>query len=146
MPVYTVVTANAKPAVLLNIFRQPDSNTVMVANGIHAEIQQIRKDFWKDLKVSGSAQDLNQEIERAGRVSDFIDLGELLARDALHREESCGGHFRVEHQTEEGETKRNDGDFAYAAAWQYAGEGAAPVLNKDELTFEYDIPSSRSYK
>jgi succinate dehydrogenase / fumarate reductase flavoprotein subunit len=111
-----------------------------------AEIRNIRKDFWKDLKVSGQANDLNSEIERAGRVADFIDLGELLATDALHREESCGGHFRLEHQTDEGETKRDDQNFAYAAAWQYAGEGQAPVLNKDELTFEYDIPSSRSYK
>ncbi|MDA8410054.1 MAG: fumarate reductase/succinate dehydrogenase flavoprotein subunit [Treponema sp.] len=110
------------------------------------EIKNIRKDFWKDLKVSGSPDDLNMEIERAARVADFIDLGELLATDALHREESCGGHFRVEHQTDEGETKRDDQNFAYAAAWQYSGEGQAPVLNKDELTFEYDIPSSRSYK
>lgn len=111
-----------------------------------AEIGNIRRDFWKDLKVSGSAADLNSEIERAGRVADFIDLGELLAKDALHREESCGGHFRIEHQTEEGEAKRNDDAFAYAAAWQYAGEGAEPVLNKDELAFEYDIPTNRSYK
>ena len=111
-----------------------------------AEIKNIRKDFWKDLKVSGETNDLNSEIERAGRVADFIDLGELLATDALHREESCGGHFRLEHQTDEGETKRDDQNFAYAAAWQYSGEGQAPVLNKDELTFEYDIPSSRSYK
>ncbi len=110
------------------------------------EIRNIRKDFWKDLKVSGSPNDLNMEVERAARVADFIDLGELLATDALHREESCGGHFRVEHQTEEGETKRDDQNFAYAAAWQYTGEGQAPVLNKDELAFEYDIPSSRSYK
>ena len=69
-----------------------------------------------------------------------------LALDALHREESCGGHFRVEHQTEDGETLRDDENFAYAAAWQYAGEGAAPILNKDELAFEYDIPSRRNYK
>ncbi|MFZ4615176.1 MAG: fumarate reductase/succinate dehydrogenase flavoprotein subunit [Rectinemataceae bacterium] len=111
-----------------------------------SEIQAIRKDFWKDLKVSGSDKDLNQEVEKAGRVADFIDFGELMARDALHREESCGGHFRVEHQTEEGETRRDDQNYAYAAAWQYAGEGAAPVLNKDELSFEYDIPSNRNYK
>ena len=109
-------------------------------------IQEIRADFWKDLKVTGSAKDLNAGVENATRVGDFIDLGELLARDALHREESCGGHFRVEHQTEEGETLRDDDNFAYAAAWQYAGEGKEPILNKDELTFEYDIPSRRNYK
>jgi succinate dehydrogenase / fumarate reductase flavoprotein subunit len=109
-------------------------------------IQAIRADYWKDLKVSGSAKDLNAGVENATRVADFIDLGELLARDALHREESCGGHFRVEHQTEEGETLRDDKNFAYAAAWQYSGEGKEPVLNKDELTFEYDIPSRRNYK
>ena len=109
-------------------------------------IQEIRADFWKDLKVTGSAKDLNAGVENATRVADFIDLGELLARDALHREESCGGHFRVEHQTEDGETLRDDDNFAYAAAWQYAGEGKEPILNKDELTFEYDIPSRRNYK
>ena len=109
-------------------------------------IQEIRADFWKDLKVTGSAKDLNAGVENATRVADFIDLGELLTRDALHREESCGGHFRVEHQTEDGETLRDDDNFAYAAAWQYAGEGKEPILNKDELTFEYDIPSRRNYK
>jgi succinate dehydrogenase / fumarate reductase flavoprotein subunit len=111
-----------------------------------AEIQTIRKDFWKNVKVVGSAKDLNAELENASRIADFIDLGELLARDALHREESCGGHFREEHQTEDGETLRDDDKFAYAAAWQYNGEGAEPTFNKDELTFEYDIPSRRSYK
>jgi len=111
-----------------------------------AEIQTIRKDFWKDVKVVGSAKDLNAELENASRIADFIDLGELLARDALHREESCGGHFREEHQTEDGETLRDDDNFAYAAAWQYNGEGAEPSFHKDELTFEYDIPSRRSYK
>ena len=109
-------------------------------------IQAIRADYWKDLKVSGSAKDLNAGVENATRVADFIDLGELLARDALHREESCGGHFRVEHQTEEGETLRDDKNFAYAAAWQYSGEGKEPILNKDELIFEHDIPSRRNYK
>jgi len=109
-------------------------------------IRAVRQDFWKDLRVAGSAKELNAEVENASRVSDFIDLAELLATDALHREESCGGHFRVEHQTEEGETLRDDDKFAYAAAWQYAGEGAAPILNKDELAFEYDIPSRRNYK
>ncbi len=110
------------------------------------EIRRIRKDLWKDLKVTGSADDLNAEIERAARVADFIDLGELLASDALHREESCGGHFRVEHQTAEGEAKRDDEAFSYAAAWQYKGEGQAPELHKDELAFEYEIPTSRNYK
>ena len=111
-----------------------------------SQIRSIRREFWKDLRVAGSAKDLNADVENASRVSDFIDLAELLALDALHREESCGGHFRVEHQTEDGETLRDDENFAYAAAWQYAGEGAAPILNKDELAFEYDIPSRRNYK
>ena len=85
-------------------------------------------------------------LERAGRVADFIELGELLARDALHREESCGGHFRVEHQTEDGEAKRNDENFSYVAAWEYAGLEKAPILNKEPLSFEYVKPSQRSYK
>ncbi|HCA78647.1 MAG TPA: fumarate reductase/succinate dehydrogenase flavoprotein subunit [Bacteroidetes bacterium] len=110
------------------------------------EIPAVREEFWKNVKVVGQADDLNAELERAGRVADFLELGELLAMDALHREESCGGHFREEHQTEEGEAKRNDKKFAYVAAWEYAGAGKTPILNKEPLEFEYVKPSQRSYK
>jgi succinate dehydrogenase / fumarate reductase flavoprotein subunit len=110
------------------------------------EIPNIRQSFWKDVKVVGQANDLNTELERAGRVADFLELGELLARDALHRNESCGGHFREEYQTEEGEAKRDDRHFTYVAAWEYAGQGKAPKLHKEPLTFEYVKPSQRSYK
>ena len=110
------------------------------------EIPAVREEFWKNVKVVGASDDLNAELERAGRVADFLELGELLAYDALHREESCGGHFRVEHQTEEGEAKRNDKKFAYVAAWEYTGVHKKPILNKELLTFEYVKPSQRSYK
>ncbi len=110
------------------------------------EIPALREEFWKNVKVVGQSDDLNAELERAGRVADFLELGELLAMDALHREESCGGHFREEHQTEEGEAKRNDKKFAYVAAWEYAGAGKSPILNKEPLEFEYVKPSQRSYK
>ncbi len=108
-------------------------------------IQKLREEFWGDLKLVGN-ESMNSELERAGRVADFIELGELLARDALHREESCGGHFREEYQTEEGEAQRNDEQFAYAAAWEFAGAGNEPKLNKEPLTFEHVKPSQRSYK
>ena len=110
------------------------------------EIPKIREEFWKDVKIVGASNDLNAELERAGRVADFLELGELLALDALHREESCGGHFREEYQTEEGEALRNDKKFAYVAAWEYAGAGKKPILNKEPLEFEYVKPSQRSYK
>jgi succinate dehydrogenase / fumarate reductase flavoprotein subunit len=110
------------------------------------EIPRIRDEFWKNVKMVGSANDLNAELERAGRVADFLELGELLAFDALHREESCGGHFREEHQTEEGEALRNDKKFTYVAAWEFAGVGKKPILNKEPLNFEYVKPSQRSYK
>jgi len=110
------------------------------------EIPKIRAEFWKDVKVVGTAQDLNAELERAGRVADFLEMGELLARDALHREESCGGHFREEFQTEEGEARRDDKHFCYVAAWEYAGENRPQKLHKEPLTFEYVKPSQRSYK
>ncbi|MBA3854173.1 MAG: succinate dehydrogenase flavoprotein subunit, partial [Gemmatimonas sp.] len=84
--------------------------------------------------------------EKAGRVADFLEFAELMCIDALHREESCGGHFRTEHQTEDGEAKRNDAEFAYVAAWEYAGEGKAPILNKEPLEFENVHLSTRSYK
>lgn len=110
------------------------------------EIPPLREEFWKNVKVVGASDDLNAELERAGRVADFLELGELLAYDALHREESCGGHFRVEHQTEEGEALRNDKKFSYVAAWEFTSVGKKPILNKEPLKFEYVKPSQRSYK
>ncbi len=109
-------------------------------------IPKLREEFWNNLKIVGSPSELNMELEKAGRVADFLELGELLAYDALHREESCGGHFREEFQTEEGEAKRNDEQFSYVAAWEYTGVGKTPTLNKEPLTFEYVKPSQRSYK
>jgi succinate dehydrogenase / fumarate reductase flavoprotein subunit len=111
-----------------------------------SEITALRDDFDRDLRVLGSADTLNQSLEKAGRVDDFFGLAVLTCRDALHREESCGGHFRVEHQTEEGEALRDDDRFAYAAAWEYAGPGTEPVLNKEPLTFDHVHLAQRSYK
>jgi succinate dehydrogenase / fumarate reductase, flavoprotein subunit len=111
-----------------------------------AELKQIREEFWSDVKIPGSANELNQELEKANRVADFIELGELMARDALHREESCGGHFRTEHKTEEGEALRDDEKFAYSGVWEFTGVDAEPVLHKEELTFEYCKLNQRNYK
>ena len=108
-------------------------------------IPALKAEFWSNLNVPGSGDNLNQALEKAGRVADFIELGELMCRDALAREESCGGHFRVEYQ-EAGEAKRNDDDYAYVAAWQFAGEGKAPILNKEPLVYENVHLSTRSYK
>lgn len=110
-----------------------------------SEIGALRAEFDSDLRVPGEAETLNQSLERAGRVDDFFGLAELMCRDALHREESCGGHFRVEHQTEEGEALRDDDNFAYAGAWEWA-DGGEPVLRKEPLAFEHVPPSQRSYK
>jgi succinate dehydrogenase / fumarate reductase flavoprotein subunit len=110
------------------------------------EIQTLRGEFWQDVRVPGEANNLNQNLERALRVADFLEFGELLARDALNREESCGGHFREEYQTEEGEALRNDEDFSYVAAWEWTGENQTPVLHKEQLIFEEVHPSQRSYK
>jgi len=109
-------------------------------------IPKLREEFWRDVRVPGTGAELNQSLEKAGRVADFLEFAELMCIDALHREESCGGHFRVEHQTEDGEAKRNDEEFAYVAAWEYAGEGKPPVLNKEPLVFENVHLSTRSYK
>jgi len=109
-------------------------------------IPQLREEFWRDVTVPGSGTDLNQTLEHAGRVSDFLELGELMCRDALHREESCGGHFRTEHQTPDGEALRHDEKFAYVAGWEWAGEGRPPVLNKEPLVYENIKLSQRSYK
>ncbi|MGD8862920.1 MAG: fumarate reductase/succinate dehydrogenase flavoprotein subunit [Myxococcales bacterium] len=111
-----------------------------------ARIPELREEFWQNLTVPGTGEELNQSLEVAGRVADFLEFGELMCRDALHREESCGGHFREEHQTEEGEAKRDDDHFQYAAAWEWKGVGEEPVLHKEELEFEYVKPSQRSYK
>jgi len=110
------------------------------------EISALRKEFWKDVKVPGDAMSLNPELEKANRVADFLELGELMARDALHREESCGGHFREEHQTEEGEAMRNDKDFTYVAAWEYKGADTPPELHKEELKYEAIEVKVRNYK
>jgi succinate dehydrogenase / fumarate reductase flavoprotein subunit len=110
------------------------------------EIPRLREQFWRDLFVPGSGEELNQSLEQAGRVADFMELAELMCTDALHREESCGGHFRVEYQTPDGEALRNDEAFTYVAAWEYAGEGKPPVLHKEPLHFENVALSQRSYK
>jgi succinate dehydrogenase / fumarate reductase flavoprotein subunit len=110
------------------------------------QIQELREEYWKNLNVLGSAEELNQSLEKAGRVADFFELAELICIDALHRDESCGGHFREECQTPEGEAQRNDDEYSYVAAWFYSGEGAAPVLEREHLTFDYVHPSQRSYK
>ena len=110
------------------------------------EIQALRKEFWKDVKVVGKENDFNVELEKALRLADFLELGELMARDALNGEESCGGHFRTEHQTEEGEAKRDDENFVYAAVWEYKGMDQAPELTKEPLNFEFVHPAQRNYK
>jgi succinate dehydrogenase / fumarate reductase flavoprotein subunit len=109
-------------------------------------IPELREQFWKDVNVPGSSDDINQSLEKAGRVADFMELAELMCRDALNREESCGGHFREEHRTPEGEAKRNDEEFAYVAAWEFTGVGSAPTLHKEPLSFENVPLSQRSYK
>ena len=111
-----------------------------------ARIPELRAEFWSDVQVPGTGAALNQSLEQAGRVADFLELGELMCRDALEREESCGGHFRVEHQTEDGEAQRDDSRFCYAAAWEWAGEGTPQRLNKEPLAFENVTLSARSYK
>jgi succinate dehydrogenase / fumarate reductase flavoprotein subunit len=110
------------------------------------EIREIREDFWKNVKVPGSSEDLNPELEKAGRVADFLELGELFAKDALERNESCGGHFREEYQTEDGEALRDDKNFAYVAAWEYTGKPSEAVLHKEELEFKDIELKMRSYK
>ena len=109
-------------------------------------IPELRQEFWNEVTVPGAAATLNQSLEKAGRVADFLELGELMCLDALHRTESCGGHFRAESQTDDGEALRDDDDFAYVAAWEYTGAGQAPVLHKEDLVFESVTPSQRSYK
>ncbi len=109
-------------------------------------IPKLKDEFWSNVKVTGMADELNPELEKAGRVADFLELGELMARDALNREESCGGHFREEHQTEENEAKRNDEDFSFVAAWEHKGDNLPAELHKEELIFENVELTTRSYK
>lgn len=111
-----------------------------------ARIQELRKEFWENVNVLGSSNELNQELEKAGRVADFMELGELMVDDALHRSESCGGHFREESQTPDGEALRKDDEFAYVAAWEYTGDNKPEVLHKEELLFENVKLTQRSYK
>jgi succinate dehydrogenase / fumarate reductase flavoprotein subunit len=110
------------------------------------KIPVLRDQFWQNVKVTGTNEDLNQTLEKAGRLADFLEFGELMCYDALMREESCGGHFREEYRTEEGEAKRNDDEFAYVAAWEFTGVGSTPTLHKEPLTFENVPLSQRSYK
>lgn len=110
------------------------------------EIQQVREEFWKDVKVTGDITGMNTELEKAGRVADFLELAELFAKDALDRNESCGGHFREEYQTEEGEAMRDDVNYAYVSAWEYTGKPSEAILHKEELKFEELEFKTRSYK
>ena len=119
------------------------------APGLGSAIERIRglrEEFWSNVRVLGDGDELNQSLEKAGRVADFLELGELMCRDAQHRNESCGGHFREEYQTDDGEAKRNDVDYQYAAAWEWTGTDKPQTLHKENLEFEYVHPSQRSYK
>ncbi len=109
-------------------------------------IPELREEFWNNVKVTGNGDELNQQLENAGRLADFLEFAEMMAKDALHREESCGGHFRTEHQTEDGEAMRDDENFAYAAAWEFKGAGNEPELHKEPLKFENVHLAVRSYK
>ncbi len=111
-----------------------------------AAIAKLRDEFWRDVNVPGSDAELNQALEKAGRVADFLELGELMCRDALERRESCGAHFREEYQTPDGEARRDDEHYAYAAAWEFQGDGKVPVMHKEPLVFENVHLAQRSYK
>jgi succinate dehydrogenase / fumarate reductase flavoprotein subunit len=110
------------------------------------QIPAIRAEFWENVNVPGENEELNQSLEKAGRVADFMELAELMCIDALHRTESCGGHFRLESQTPDGEALRDDENFSYVAAWEFNPSGGKPILNREPLTFEHVHPSQRSYK
>jgi len=119
------------------------------AQGLRAGLEKIpalRQEFQQDVDVLGGNEELNQSLEKAGRVADFLELGELMCRDALEREESCGGHFRAEHQTEDGEALRDDERFCHVAAWEYQGDAVAPKRHVEPLKFEYVHLTTRSYK
>ena len=110
------------------------------------KIRSLREEFWKNVRVLGSGNSLNQDLEHAGRVADFLEFGEVLALDALTRNESCGGHFREEYQTKDNDTQRDDQNFSHVAAWQYAGPAKPPVRRTEPLEFTEVHPSQRSYK
>ena len=109
-------------------------------------IQELREEFYRDVFIPGTQEEFNPELEKAARVADFIELGELFAVDALDRKESCGGHFREEYQTEEGEARRRDEDFAYVSAWEWQNTDGDPILHKEELEFKDIELKTRSYK
>ncbi|HNL07587.1 MAG TPA: fumarate reductase/succinate dehydrogenase flavoprotein subunit, partial [Chitinophagales bacterium] len=111
-----------------------------------SDLKGIREQFYKDVRVPGTANEFNPELEKAGRVADFLELGELMVRDALNRNESCGGHFREEHVTPDGEADRDDDKFMYVAAWEYKGMGNEPALHKESLDYEVVKPVKRNYK
>ena len=111
-----------------------------------ARIPELHEEFWHNLRIVGGDDELNQALEKANRISDFLELAQLMCLDGLNRTESCGGHFRVESQTAEGEAKRDDAHFSYTAAWEWKGPGQAPALHKEPLTFKYIPLSQRSYK
>ena len=114
------------------------------------DIKRVREEFWRDVRIPGDKNEMNKELEKAGRVADFLELGELFAKDALHRNESCGGHFREESVEQDGlqkgEAKRDDENFTYVAAWEYKGEPSEAVLHKEELEFNDIELKQRSYK
>jgi succinate dehydrogenase / fumarate reductase flavoprotein subunit len=109
-------------------------------------IPELREEFWRDVRVPGAGNTLNQSLEKAGRVADFMEFAEVMCHDALARDESAGAHYRVEHTTDEGEAKRDDENFAHSAVWEFNGVGEAPTLHKEPLEFEYVQLSQRSYK
>jgi len=109
-------------------------------------IPKLREDFWSSVFIPGKINEFNPELEKASRLADFLELGELMALDALNRKESCGGHFREEHQTDENEARRNDAEFAYVAAWEFRGTDDNPKLHKENLTFDEMNLTTRSYK
>ena len=125
---------------IIDIESAQDTQTII------EEIKKIREEFWKDVKIPGEMNNLNPELEKAGRVPDFLDIGELMARDALDRNESCGGHFREEFQSPGGEALRNDDKFSYVSCWQYAGEGNDPELVIEPLDYEFIVRQQRNYK
>lgn len=110
------------------------------------KLKEVKKDFWTNLRIPGEANDLNVELEKAIRLADFIEIGLLMAYDGLNRNESCGGHFREEYQTPEGEAMRDDENFSYVACWKYLGEDAAPELVKEPLDYEFVVRQQRNYK
>jgi succinate dehydrogenase / fumarate reductase, flavoprotein subunit len=110
------------------------------------KIGELREEYWQNLNVLGGGEELNQSLEKAGRVADFFELAELMCRDALERNESCGGHFREEYQTPDGEAMRDDANYSYAAAWEWRGHNQEPEVHKEPLGFQYVHPAQRSYK